>query len=278
MKASTNWRNKMNDKSITVTDREAQKLRIIRTLTAIIATISAISAAVAVLLTREDRSRYWGSTPAVYVFCAATALGVICAVACLFTFRSGTEEKLPTQSSPRRATEVISSFVLLLSAFAAFVSDTSAVLKAVLVISVLVAALIALRGEYNGSVNSALVGTYAKTVFCILTISVLYLDMIVEMNSPFKLIVQFAAAAVALSALCDARRISGGVSARMSVGAKVLVCLLGLSSGAVAIAGAIFKGELIPAQYFIYSAYFTAEAIYALISLFGAEVALSDSI
>jgi hypothetical protein len=269
---------KMNDLSYKVTSNEAKKLRIVRIVTSIIAAIATISGAVAVFLSRDSQSRYWGDTPVAYVFCAAIALGVVCAVACLFIFKPGTRENPAPTTAAQYMINIISCAALFLSAFTAIAGDTSTPLKVIVAVSAIIAALVGLRGEDKGDVNFLLVGTYAKTIFCVLIISALYLDLNVEMNSPFKLVVQFAAATVALHTLCDARRIISGVSAKLSVGAKVLVCVLGLSSGAIAMAGAIFKGELIPTQYFIYSAYFTAEAISTLVSLWHSDAALSGSI
>ncbi len=265
----------MNDLSYTVKSREQNKLSIIRAACAIIAAIAALLGAAAVFLCREEPSRYLNSSPATYAFYLAIALGVVCAVACLFLFKSGTTEQSERPNLAQRIFGIVAHAALLIAAFTVITSDAPTVIKAIVIISSLMGSFMS---NESGNVNSALAGAYAKVLFCILIISMLYIDLTVEMNSPFKLMIQFAAASVALTSLCDARRIAFGISAKLSVGAKVLACVLGLSSGAVTIVGAIFKGGLVPTQYLIYSAYFTAEAIRAIVSLFGSRVALSDSI
>ena len=258
--------------------KEKSKLGFLCTATSAVAAIAAITGVIAVLLSRDLSSRYLGNDLAACAFYLAIAIGISLSITSLIIFKSQAKETSAPQTTAQRILTIITSAALLASALTVVASDAPSFIKAISLTSALIASLACLISEKSGGINIALVGAYAKTVFCILVISVLYLDMKIEMNSPFKLAIQFAAASVSLTALCDARRIIGGVSAKISVAAKIIVCLLCFAAGAIAISGVIFKGDLIPVTYLIYSVYFIAEAILALVSLWAAEIALHDSI
>jgi hypothetical protein len=121
--------------------------------------------------------------------------------------------------------------------------------------------------SFKGSV-SAILG-YFFIIFCILVIATLHMDYSFEMNSPFKVTVQFAAAFTALSALSDIRNQLDRPSAKQYVLSK-LCCLV---FNALSLIGSIFAHSRgYGSEYLTYSIFFTSCALCSSIEFFTSKV------
>ena len=102
-----------------------------------------------------------------------------------------------------------------------------------------------------------------RIVFFLYIITTLYFDMVVELNSPFKLIVQFTAAAGALQTCAEVRGTVSGISERAYVAAKALSMGFGALCFTL-ICGAVIKGISLPDNsYICYSAFFLASNVFS---------------
>ena len=102
-----------------------------------------------------------------------------------------------------------------------------------------------------------------RIVFFLYIITTLYFDMVVELNSPFKLIIQFSAVAAALQTCIEVRNVISGASQRAYVAAKVLCATFGVLCFTLT-CGAVAKGVPQPdSSYLIYAAYFATLALFS---------------
>ena len=101
-----------------------------------------------------------------------------------------------------------------------------------------------------------------RIIFFIYIITTLYFDMQVELNSPYKLIVQFTAATAAIQTCADTRGVISGITRRTYVAAKALSMTFGAFCFAL-IFEATVKGIALPDNsYLLYSAFFLSISIF----------------
>ena len=123
-----------------------------------------------------------------------------------------------------------------------------------------------------------LVSGMASIVFCLIIIIVLYFDLTVELNSPLKLLVQFATAALAIDLCMELRDTATAVSTGAFIASKVLMISLCSVAFTVLLCAVNSGAELPDNAYLIYSAYTFSYVPAAIYSLFTVKTAKNESI
>ena len=107
----------------------------------------------------------------------------------------------------------------------------------------------------------ALVTGIGRIVFFLYIITTLYFDLSVELNSPFKLIVQFGAVAGMIQTCADIRGAISGVTKRAYVAAKALSMTFGALSFVFILVAFVKNAPLPDSTYLYYSTFFLAISI-----------------
>lgn len=110
---------------------------------------------------------------------------------------------------------------------------------------------------------------YVFILFCMLAIAQIHTDHSFEMNSPFKITIQFTAVATALNALSDIRNHIGRPSASQYVSAKLCCLVLNVLC---LISSAVAYSQGYGINYLTYSVFFTSCAICSSIEFFTSTV------
>ncbi len=214
-----------------------------------------------VVLSRDTASRYFAETWASHAFDLAVIASTAFALSAFFAFKSERNALKASRARETAFVELITVPTALLCAYRAFsdaeggrIALAAAAIGAVFTILTLVSLFL---------LNSSLkvLKSYAEIIFCILIIISLYLEYEIEINSPYKLMIQFAAASVILSALAEARLELSRCSARLFVPAKLTKITLCTLCAAVNIVCFVIDGPIQDVDYLAYSLFFASEAI-----------------
>ena len=228
-----------------VKDTETPKLRIYRAIAVILALVSATVGALSILLSFDGQSRYLESSAVTALLWVCIAVGVVFAFSSLFVFKSGHNATVDVSASPLRFWGILPTLIALTFPVIIFAGAHSNAFKAVAAVVCVMCVIRQLSDLLRLSPNFKLICCYSEILVAIFIISSLYVDLTIEMNSPFKLLVQFGAAVIMLDTVCDCHGIIGAVSPKTHVGTKCAVCTLGLVVGAVMCAMFFTHRELI---------------------------------
>lgn len=250
---------------------ERKKINAYAIVSTSIATVASVLGLLSVLFAQDGHSRYFENTALTLCFYIILGLGGIFAFSALLVVA----RKVSPFSSRLRCPlplDLLCTLSALFCILAVTDSDLSTAWKTALLIGFVCSAAYNSLGLLKRNAPSfKLVLGYLQIALGAVIISNLYLDHIIEINSPFKLLIQFAAAAMMLSTLSDVRYLSGRGSLKAHVCYKSISIILGLVCGIVLIT-VFCKGELqLNELYFPYAVFFLTGAISSAGSLICAE-------
>lgn len=238
-----------------------------------IAIILAALGAATVLFSFDNQTRYFRGTAISIALAATSAVVVVLAICAFFLFKSQKLQRAPIEN--RKVGRILRLLTILPIVICAYYVITTTIENAkqndtdssVVPSVVLLFIMFTLCAVYNVSHAMVLNKTLsifsgmAQIAFCVYVMTTLYFNWSVELNSPFKLIVQFAAASLAIDTCMEVRDIISGVSTRAYVATKTLSMSLGSLCFAISLC-AVIKGARIEGfGYLWYSLYFLALAI-----------------
>ena len=238
--------------------------------------LAALGAA-AVFYSFNNETRYFTASPITLALAITSAITVALAISAFFVFKGAKLEQSNTHVGTSRCTRLLS--VVFMATCAHYVISTintstdSAEAKSHAYTAILLFLMFVLCAVYEISHVMALnktltvISGFARIVFCLYIVSTLYFDMHVEINSPFKLVVQFAAAALAIDTCMEVRDIISGVSTRAYIAAKTLSISIAALTLAISACAIIKNAKFEDLGYLWYSLYFISLAICSCIDL-----------
>ena len=119
----------------------------------------------------------------------------------------------------------------------------------------------------NARVGRVICG-FGVFVFAAIVIASLYLDHVIEINSDFKLLVQFGAAGMLISTIADIRNTLSRISDRCLLGFKAIAFILCSICPAVLLSLSGEFVEALPGYYYIYSWLYLVCAVASAIEMF----------
>ena len=258
--------------------RELAKLSAYRVTATVLALATSLCGVLCAIFALDGKSRYFENSPLTATLWILIAISVAFSLSALFVFKS--KHKIELCKYPRLAGLWGNVPALIALSFPAiiFVGNYSTAFKALAAIVCVLCAMSSLAHLFTFSPNLKLICSYCEILVSIFIISSLYIDLSIEMNSPLKLLIQFSAAAVMIGTLCDCHKTIGHVSPKTHVGAKSIVCIMGLLCGAVCISLLIHRPETLPLSYYAYAAFLAAHSVSAAIALFYSNILASDPI
>ena len=252
-------------------------------ITAAVLLIALVAAsAISFTLGFDDSLRYFNGSPINLPFVIISILTVILALASLFLFKG---------RIVRREKSLISGIAAMLPAIALMIlvlksswdaliafgaqekGDRSFDVWTVLaIVTALLSILYAITELLDIGKSTKLLAGYGQIIFCVITIAKFYLDFSVELNSPVKLIIQFAAAAMVLCTLADLRELLGRASASFFVASRILSVALGIISAFLLSFEIIPSADLYSADYETFTLVFALLAIKSCFELFSVDM------
>ncbi len=130
--------------------------------------------------------------------------------------------------------------------------------------------------SFNKSLK--LISGIMQIALCLYIMITLYFDLSVELNSPFKVLIQFSAATLAISTCMELRDLTTGVSIRAFIAAKALLCAISVPTFAVTICSEITEISLKDQIYPAYSLFFIACAICSAVELCGIKFSFDNAL
>jgi hypothetical protein len=236
----------------------------------------------------EDGSRYFPSSVATVALEVLLVMAVVASVSALFIFGTKALKKRKfAYTSPARLLHLLPAIVSIAcihhafdpSSLAPSDEQTGASLSSLVYIIGIFCALYCISCMFKGF-NKALrlVSGMVSIVFCLIIMIVLYFDLAVELNSPLKLLVQFAASSLAIDLCMELRDTATAVSTGAFIASKVLLITLCSVAFAVLLCAVSRGAELPDNTYLIYSAYTFSYVPAAIYSLFTVKTANNESI
>ncbi|MBE6584073.1 MAG: hypothetical protein E7649_03695 [Ruminococcaceae bacterium] len=272
--------------SCALENKISRRLLVYLILTSIFASVCAVLGAIVTARSAEQGTRYFISqdlTPALYV---TVALTVVFAVSSFFVFKNIKTIRDPKLFGsklrfvyllPVAATVALAISKLLPSSNADTVkslikipaSETyTAFFKLILLILLVLCAIYSfLHILRSPNRLLMLISGMAQTVFCIFIVASLYMDLLVELNSPYKLVVQFGAIFLAIDTCMELRGLISGVSIRACVCSKTLSISFAAFCFGVILCAAICDAGMLDTTYLLYSIYFICHAACSLFAL-----------
>lgn len=137
--------------------------------------------------------------------------------------------------------------------------------------AVMVAALVSgvffLLKLFKGACAGKVIGGFGIFALCAIIIASLYLDHEIELNSDFKLLVQFGAAGIIIGTMADIRKLLSRIQTKWYIALKAIGFILCAVCPAVLLAPSVISCELFPSAYFVYS-----KLCFACVIPYGVEV------
>lgn len=238
-----------------------------------LAVLTAAAGVLCVLFSFDGQSRYFTDSVWTIALSVLLALCAISGLVALFLFKKTAANIEIAASSPFRWLNVLTSVSLVACACAVLKKlelvnakpvetggELTLGMAAVLFMFLLcIAYSLSKIANRQGAIVT--VSGMAELILCLYVIVTLYFDPIIEINSPFKLLIQFTAASVALAVCAEIRQHVSGISAATYVAAKTMSAALGLVSFAITICLYAKDVSLDGYVYLVYSIYFAARAI-----------------
>lgn len=248
--------------------KTCRRLPVFQNVLAALTVILALLGTATTFFSFDGESRYFENSAPSIALAIASGAAVALAISAFFVFKGVKLEKTPAKH--RKSALALRALTVIHAAFCAFyaISGISAAQDdkngdasrtfAVLLIFLMFTLCAVYNVSHSIKLNKTLVifSGFAQIAFCLYVIATLYFDRAVELNSPFKLIVQFTAAAIAIDTCMELRDVISGVSTRAYIAAKTLSVSLGLLCAAIILC-AVAKGAAIDGiGYVCYSSYF----------------------
>lgn len=238
-----------------------------------LAVLAAVAGGSCVLFSFDGQSRYFTESGWTIALSVLLALCAVCSIVALFLFKKTGANLETAASSPFRWLNVLTSVSLVACACTVIKKlelvnakpietggELTLGMAAVLFMFLLcIAYSLSKIANRQGAIVT--VSGMAELILCLYIIVTLYFDPIIEINSPFKLLIQFTAASVALAVCAEIRQRLSGISAAAYVTIKTFSAALGLTSFAVMICLYAKDVTLDGYVYLVYSIYFAARTI-----------------
>ena len=241
---------------------------------AVLALLTAIFGALSFVTSMTENGRYFVSSVSVTLLYISLALTIIFAFSSVIAFEKNFIISTPfkwirfTYLLP--AVCIASIIVNLFKKLSANSTDEqNRIIEILLVVSAFASLFYLLSIVINFSKTVTAGFGYVFILFCILAIAKFHTDHSLEMNSPFKIIMQFTAAATALSILSDIRTCIGRPGPSQYLISKI--CSITLSVLCV-VSSAIVYSRGFSTDYIIYAILFLACAICSATELFTSTI------
>ncbi len=244
---------------------EKKKRAIYMLISLFLTAITAVLGIYVTILSRDNGTRYFSDIQASSLLCLSLSAAITFDISAIFVFKGSRSAPIQAKVNQSSWIELITVPSILLPAYLAFKDVEGGSLATVFCVSAVVLASACIIAAFTKSPSLKVIKSYLEVLFCILIITSLYLDLVVELNSPYKLLIQFAAAIIILSALADARLMFSRCSAKLFVFAKLTTITLCTLSAAVNITCFAYKGPIQDQAYLFYSLFFAAKSICTLI-------------
>ena len=248
------------------TSTESKKLKIYTVISAAIAFITAFLGVLASISSSEARSRYFENAALAICLYVAIAIAAAFALSSFFVFKRTTLVKENAESSVLRFLNLSPAVALIICTVVSATSKMVLALRVCVAILCILSALGYICRAFKLPDTVKLICGYSQVLFLIFIIVSLYVENSIEINSPFKLLVQFAAAALMLEALTDMRNILYGVRLRMFAFSKILSLTVCLLTGCVIVYIFASGNKVFDKSYLAYSIYFLCNSLCCYLS------------
>lgn len=259
--------------------RAAARLRFFRIAAIIIAALSTIASAVALLTSAEPGTRYLSLSAATVAMYLTIAASVVLAFSSLFLFKGqGIAANESQGFEITSALPAVGALIVIVDRIASILPEGKPELVDVLlIITATLAALLPLAKLLHLSPTIKILAGYAQIFFALIFISYLYLEPKVELNSPVKLLSQFALAAVALSTLSDIRIMICRSMAGAYVFTKVCLASLAFSTAAATVTAIATGADKYPSAYLSASLFALCYGVYATAEFLKASIKIKSA-
>ncbi len=245
----------------------------------ILTVLTSVFGAYSVLLSQGEGSRYFADAWATHALTITLVSSIALSLSAIFVFRTDNKAILGIKSKGLRFFELLSAVSAALCAYFILTRHQENVLiQAETVSEAILSALYAATGVSAAILSAAyaaailsdrapakIIKSYAEILFCIFIITSLYLDLTIELNSPYKLLIQFAAASVILAALADARQELSSCALKLLIPARLIEITLCALCAAVNITAFVQGAPIYDQDYLFFSVFFAAKAICGII-------------
>ena len=259
-------------------DKEIKKQKALILSSAFMALLTAIVGVLAVNSSYKPGAHYFTQSP---IFTALTVISLVSVIAVIIPYFI-LDRKFVTVSA---CGDRITRLVYLLPA-------TSAVLCAIICyenvslgrFATLTAAAAAISALYfilmtfNAHPALTLIAGIGHLLFCALIIIALYIEPAIEINSDFKLLVQFGAAASMLNMIADSRVPLLRASARSFFAFKTAALIFCLLGGAVTVTVFSVGGEVFDRSYLYFAIFYLTQSALAAVSLASAKTEIGKQV
>lgn len=207
----------------------------------------------------EHNSKYVGEIGSILLIVAAL-LSVLPPLSGLFIFK---KDRNTDATGKARYFSLIPMALSLYSAGYLLLNDIGEWGNAILLLS-LAAAIFFILKALDGRPSLKIAGAICLFLFCTAIIGMLYLDFNIELNSPFKVAVQFGAVGMMLGAIADARATLSRISAGWFMLLKSTAASLCLLSAGLIIPAFARGFTILPQTYLTFSLLYAGYAISAI--------------
>lgn len=240
----------------------------------------------------EPNARYFTSSPLSTAFCVALALSAVSSVGALFIFKKERINITESNEGYAKAAKYLNLLPAALSLCVTIFFLSSKVLgewgNAVIISSAVASLYFILKLFPRFIVMTVIFGVGVFALGAVVIAS-LYLDLAIELNSHFKLLVQFGAAGIILGTIADLRLILSPEAPKgfklpdrefVRIGARGYIALKSLSLTLTATCASVvilyfIKGNsALGPHYLLYSVLYLAYAISAVSELIGAVISV----
>ncbi len=263
----------MNFEQNNRTSAQARLLSIYKLITVGLAIVTVIASLLAYTSAMNNGSRFFNDSAASVILYVVLAIDMLFAFSALFLFKKN--QKIESHSklaSYSAAIPCLASVLVLVWSFIDASKKPDNVWAILIALASVFSAFYFLAQIIRFDSTLILISGYVSIFLCLFIIAKLYVDLAIEMNSPVKLAIQFAAAAVATSILSDLRNLIDRPGPSQFVFSKVCTIMLALFCAAGTFTEAIESALRYGWAYVIYPIFLIAYAIFSSVELFTADV------
>lgn len=125
---------------------------------------------------------------------------------------------------------------------------------------------------FKGMRAGKVISGFGVFALCAMIIASLYLDHEIELNSDFKLLVQFGAAGIILGTIADIRVVLLRIKSRWYITLKAIAFILCVISSVIMLSAPVAESGLFPVAYFVYSKLYLAYVIPTALEIISALI------
>ena len=254
-----------------------KRLRVFLYLGLVITVVLAALGAAVVTFSFDSETRYFTFSSISLALAITSAVAVAFAISSFFVFNGAKLEQTHHHIGAALLTRILTIAPISLCAYYTISSLSAAtdggnnknpqLTAALLFLMFILCAVYNVSRVITLNKTLAVISGIAQIAFCLYIISALYFDLRIEINSPFKLVIQFAAAALAIDTCMEVRDVISGVSTRAYIATKALSIAIGTLAFTITVCAVIQNAKLDDLGYLWYSIYFFAQAICSCIDL-----------